>query len=79
MPAVVQSLLPYQIFNSSLEKVKLYPWCKLAALPPNPMPIHTILQLQSAVSPALQHPLHPSASLMTPLPQHSLQKAMSGA
>lgn len=89
MLAAVQRLLPYQIFNFPLislvpwafqfSKVKLYPQCNLTALPANPLPIHTILQLESAVSLALQHPQHPSASLMTPLPEHSPQKAMPDA
>ena len=66
-------LLPCQIFNSPSDKVKQYPYCKLAALPPNPTPIHKLLQLGSVVSPALQHSQHPSASHYTTAPALSTE------
>lgn len=72
-------LLPCQVFNSPLDKVKQHPYCKLAALPPSPMSIHKLLQLGSVVSPTLQHPQHLFAFLITPLSQHSLQKGGPGA
>lgn len=73
MPAVVQASASPDLQFSLRE------YSKLAALPPNPMPIHKLLQLESVVSPTLQHPQHLSVSLLTPLPQHSLPKAMPDA